>query len=84
MQGQIVKEPTVQRFAEKYHKTPAQIALRWNLQHQVVTIPKSAHPNRIVENAQIFDFELSQADLNELDALDAGKRVGPDPNNFSF
>ncbi len=84
MQGQIVTEPAVQKMAEKYDKTPAQIALRWNLQHEVVTIPKSANPNRIAENAQIFDFELSQADMNVLDALDAGKRVGPDPNNFSF
>ena len=84
MQGQIVNEPSVQRMAEKYHKTPAQIALRWDLQHKVVTIPKSTHPNRIVENAQIFDFELSQADMNELDALDEGKRVGPDPDNFDF
>ena len=84
MQDQIVTEPTVQRMAEKYHKTPAQIVLRWDLQHEVVTIPKSANANRIVENAQIFDFELSQADMIVLDALDAGKRVGPDPNNFSF
>jgi diketogulonate reductase-like aldo/keto reductase len=84
MQGQIVTEPTVQKLAEKYQKTPAQIALRWDLQHKVVTIPKSAHPNRIAENAQIFDFELSQADMNVLDALDEGKRIGPDPDNFNF
>lgn len=84
MQGQIVTEPIVQRMAEKYHKTPAQIALRWDLQHEVVTIPKSARSNRIAENAQIFDFELSQADMNVLDALDEGKRVGPDPDNFNF
>lgn len=84
MQGQIITEPTVQRLTEKYHKTPAQIALRWNLQHEVVTIPKSSNPNRIIENAQIFDFELSQKDMNVLDALDQGKRVGPDPDNFNF
>jgi diketogulonate reductase-like aldo/keto reductase len=84
MQGQIITETTIQRLAEKYHKTTAQIALRWNLQHEVVTIPKSTRPNRIVGNAQIFDFELSLEDMNLLDALDAGKRVGPDPNNFNF
>jgi diketogulonate reductase-like aldo/keto reductase len=84
MQGQIVTEPTVQKMAEKYQKTPAQIALRWDLQHQVVTIPKSVRPDRITENAQIFDFELSEEDMNVLDALDEGKRVGPDPNNFNF
>ena len=72
------------KLAEKYGKTPAQIALRWNLQHEVVTIPKSSRPDRILENTQIFDFELSQADMIVLDALDEGKRVGPDPDNFDF
>ncbi len=80
----MLTEPTVQKLAEKYHKTPAQIALRWDLQHEVVTIPKSIHANRIAENTQIFDFELSQADMNVLDALDEGKRIGPDPANFDF
>jgi diketogulonate reductase-like aldo/keto reductase len=84
MQGQIVTVPTVQEIAAKYHKTPAQIALRWDLQHKVVTIPKSSNPGRIAENAQLFDFELSPADMAALDALDEGKRVGPDPNNFNF
>ena len=79
MQGQVVTEPTIQKLAEKYNKTPAQIALRWNLQHEVVTIPKSVHASRIAENANIFDFELSEADMKVLDALDEGKRVGPDP-----
>jgi diketogulonate reductase-like aldo/keto reductase len=84
MQGQIVTEPVVQKLAEKYEKTPVQIVLRWELQHRVVTIPKSSHPKRIAENAQIFDFQLSQADMDVLDALDEGKRIGPDPDNFNF
>ena len=84
MQGRIVTEPVVQKLAEKYAKTPAQIALRWDLQHKVVTIPKSSHPTRIAENARIFDFQLSQADMDVLDALDEGKRIGPDPDNFNF
>ena len=84
MQGQIVNVPVVQKLAEKYKKTPAQIALRWNLQHEVVTIPKSGRPKRIAENVLIFDFELSEADMKTLDALDEGKRTGPDPHNFSF
>jgi diketogulonate reductase-like aldo/keto reductase len=84
MQGQIVNVASIQKIGEKYNKTPAQIALRWNLQHKVVTIPKSANPDRIFENAQIFDFELSEADMQALDALDQGKRVGPDPDNFNF
>ena len=84
VEGKIITEQAVQKLAEKYHKTPAQITLRWDLQHEVVTIPKSTHANRIAENAQIFDFELSQEDMNVLDALDQGKRVGPDPDNFDF
>jgi diketogulonate reductase-like aldo/keto reductase len=84
MQGQIVAEQAVQKLAEKYDKTPAQITLRWNFQHEVVTIPKSARPNRIAENAQIFDFTLSEADMKVLDALDEGRRIGPDPDNFDF
>ncbi len=84
MRGQIVTEQAVQKLAEKYHKTPAQIVLRWDLQHEVVTIPKSTHSNRIAENSQVFDFELSQPDMIVLDALDEGKRVGPDPDNFNF
>jgi diketogulonate reductase-like aldo/keto reductase len=84
MQGQIVTEPVVQELAEKYAKTPAQIALRWDLQHKVVTIPKSSHPDRIAENAEIFDFQLSQADMDVLDALDEGRRIGPDPGSFNF
>ncbi len=84
MQGQILTVQAVQELAEKYQKTPAQIVLRWDLQHEVVTIPKSTHAYRIAENTQIFDFELSLADMNVLDALDEGKRVGPDPYNFDL
>ena len=84
MQGEIVNVPEVQRIAEKYGKTPAQVVLRWDLHHEVVTIPKSSKEYRIKENAQIFDFELTTAEMRELDALDKGKRFGPDPNNFSF
>jgi diketogulonate reductase-like aldo/keto reductase len=84
MQGHIVTVPTIQKLAEQYKKSSAQIVLRWDLQHGVVTIPKSSRPERIAENARIFDFELSPDDVAALDALDAGKRFGPDPANFSF
>ncbi len=56
-------------LAEKYHKTPAQILLRWPLQHGIAIIPKSSHPDRIRENADIFDFELSAGDMAMLDDL---------------
>jgi diketogulonate reductase-like aldo/keto reductase len=84
MRGQIITEQAVKELAEKYRRSPAQIVLRWDIQHKVVTIPKSTHSDRIAENANIFDFELSQEDMKTLDALDEGKRSGPDPDNFSF
>lgn len=84
MQGQIVSVPAIQKIAKTYNKSTAQVALRWNLQHEVVTIPKSVNPSRIKENTQIFDFELSEADMDVLDSLDQGKHFGPDPDNFNF
>ncbi|MFI1744050.1 aldo/keto reductase [Thalassobellus sediminis] len=84
MQGHIVSVPTVQEIAKKHKKTPAQVTLRWNLQHEVITIPKSVNPNRIAENSQIFDFELSQSDMDKLDSLNQSKHFGPDPANFNF
>jgi diketogulonate reductase-like aldo/keto reductase len=83
-QGQVVSVPELQRLAEKYQKTPVQIVLRWELQHEVVTIPKSVHRERIAENAQVFDFELSDDDMAEIDALDENRRIGPDPYTFTF
>lgn len=84
MQGRVGEVPVVRALAEQYDRTPAQIVLRWNLQHQVVTIPKSAHPERIVENTGIFDFELTRADMDALDALDEQRHLGPDPASFDF
>jgi len=84
MKGEIMEESTILALAAKYERTPAQITLRWNLQKEVVTIPKSVTPSRIIENAKIFDFEISQEDMRRLDALDRGRRIGPDPDNFSF
>jgi methylglyoxal/glyoxal reductase len=65
-------------------KSPAQVLLRWDLQHEVVTIPKSTHEARIVENARVFDFSLSADEMVKLDAMNADKRFGPDPDNFDF
>lgn len=76
--------PLLHELARKYEKSPAQIVLRWDLQHEVVTIPKSATPQRIEENAHLFDFELSAEDMEKIDALNQDKRFGQDPDNFSF
>ncbi len=83
-QGKIIGVQEIEDIAKKYNKTSVQIVLRWDLQHGVVTIPKSVHRERIVANNQIFDFELSAEDMQVLDNLDEGRRTGPDPLNFNF
>ena len=83
-QGKIFDDPTLVELSRKYGKTPAQLLIRWDLQHQVVTIPKSSTPHRIVENADVFDFEISADDMARLDSLNRNERTGPDPDNFSF
>lgn len=84
MQGRLREVEVVAQLAARHGRTPAQIILRWNLQHAVVTIPKSGRPARIEENAGIFDFELTPADMAALDAADRHHRLGPDPANFSL
>ena len=84
MQGQIFDLDVMKDLASKYNKTIAQVVLRWDLQKGVITIPKSSKPERIKANANLFDFELSDEDVQLLDSLEKGKRFGPDPNNFDF
>ncbi|MGB8954490.1 MAG: aldo/keto reductase [Tumebacillaceae bacterium] len=84
MQGDFLNEPVITEMAAKYGRAASQIVLRWDLQHEVVTIPKSVKEARIIENANIFDFELSAEDVAKLDALNKGHRYGPDPDNFDF
>ena len=83
MQGHL-DIPLLGQIAGRHGRTPAQVVLRWDLQHGVVTIPKSGDPGRIVENAAIFDFELSADEMAAIDGLDAGRRFGADPDNFRF
>ncbi|WP_043932742.1 aldo/keto reductase [Bacillus sp. EB01] len=83
-QGQLLDNETLKEIAEKYNKSVAQVILRWDLQHGVITIPKSIKETRIIENASIFDFELSSEDMAKIDALNKNQRVGSDPDNFNF
>jgi len=83
MQGNL-DLPLLKELAETYGKTPAQIVLRWDLQHGVVTIPKSIREQRIRENADVFDFELSAGDMTRIDGLNRNRRFGADPDNFNF
>ncbi|AST07077.1 aldo/keto reductase [Anoxybacillus flavithermus] len=82
--GDLLNERTLVNIAQKYGKTPAQVILRWDLQHEVVTIPKSVTPERIAQNANIFDFALTKEDMDAIDALNENHRIGPDPDNFDF
>ena len=68
--GRHLQEPAVVELAERLGRTPAQVLLRWGIQRGAVVLPKSVHHDRIEENAQIFDFTLSDDDLAALDALD--------------
>ena len=84
MQGKVFQMEIFKELAAKYGKTIAQVVLRWDLQKGVITIPKSSKKERIIGNADIFDFELSVEDVAYLDSLDRGQRFGPDPDNFDF
>ena len=84
IQGQGFKIPLLSEIGKKYGKTWAQVIIRWDLQREVVTIPKSNTPSRIKENADVFDFELSEEDMAAINALDQNKRVAADPDNFDF
>ncbi len=83
MRGNLNK-PTLLNLAVKYDKTPAQIVLRWDIQNGIVTIPKSANKKRIIENSQIFDFELSPEDMLKIDGMNQNQRLGLDPDKVNF
>lgn len=83
-QGQLLDNPVLQEIANHYNKSIAQVILRWDLQNGVVTIPKSTKEHRIAENADVFDFELSNEHMEQINQLNENHRVGPDPDNFDF
>jgi 2,5-diketo-D-gluconate reductase A len=81
-QGDLLDDETIEEVAARHGKTPAQAILRWHLQIGNVVIPKSVTPERIRENLEVFDFELSAEEMEAFAALDAGGRIGPDPATF--
>jgi 2,5-diketo-D-gluconate reductase A len=81
-QGLELEDPAIVAIAEAHGKSPAQAIIRWHLQLGNVVIPKSVTPERIEENFDVFDFELSQEEMESIRELDAGKRIGPDPETF--
>jgi len=80
--GKRLKDAELAAVARKYGKTPAQVMLRWSLQHGYVVIPKSVRPERIEENADVFDFMLAPADMDVLDGLHDGFRTCWDPSEM--
>ncbi len=83
-QSRSLQNPAVVEIAEKHGKTPAQILIRWDLQLEVVTIPKSSKPERILENCQVFDFSLDSSDMESIGRLDENLRFSDDPDTFDF
>lgn len=81
-QGQLLNEPVLVDIAHKNNKSVAQVILRWDLQSEVVTIPKSIKEHRIIENASIFDFELTKEDMEKIDALNQDSRAGSHPDKM--
>jgi diketogulonate reductase-like aldo/keto reductase len=82
MRGRVNLIPELAEIAQRHRKTPAQISLRWILQQDITTIPKSVHSDRIAENADVYGFTLSDAEMAAIFELDTGERIGPDPDRF--
>ncbi|NLU76596.1 aldo/keto reductase [Streptomyces sp. HNM0575] len=79
----VLEDPVVARIAEKHGRSAAQVVLRWHIQLGNVVIPKSSTPSRIRENLDVFDFQLDGTDLADMETLETGVRVGPDPDTLN-
>jgi diketogulonate reductase-like aldo/keto reductase len=79
-----LEDPAIGEVAHAHDKSPAQVMLRWGLQHGRSVIPKSTKPNRIAENIDVFDFELTSDEMAAIDALDTGRRGGPEPEAITL
>ena len=82
--GAVLDDPVLQEIATAHGKNPVQVTLRWELQNGIITIPKSVKSHRITDNADVFDFELSAAEMDRIDGLDQGEqgRLGPHPDTI--
>ena len=81
-QAQDLESEVVTELARELGRTPAQVILRWHLQRGLVVFPKSVTPERIEQNFDVFDFTLDDAAMQRISGLDAGNRIGPDPDTF--
>jgi 2,5-diketo-D-gluconate reductase A len=83
-QGKVLDDPVIVRTAHEHGKTPAQVTLRWHIQRGDVVFPKSVTRSRIEENFALFDFELTEANMGDIAALNRDERTGPDPDKFNW
>ncbi len=83
-QGKVLDDPTITEIARSHGRTPAQVVLRWHIQHGSIVFPKSITKDRIRENFEIFDFELPDGDMASISSLNKDERTGPDPDTFDF
>ena len=82
MNAQILNDETLNEIGKEVNKSEAQVIIKWNMQHNVVVIPKSVTSSRIEENIDVFDFELSAEQMKRIDDLNKDQRIGPDPDTF--
>ena len=82
--GELLDHPTIAEIAEKLDKSPAQVLIRWSLQHELLPLPKSTHQEYIQANGEVFDFEISSDDMKTLDTLNGTTKQHTDPTNGDF
>ena len=82
--GKIFSIPELKEIAEKYHKSVAQVVIRWSLQHGFLPLPKSVHADRIQQNTEVFDFELSADDMKTIDGFHGQAGAPTDPDTATF
>lgn len=80
--GAVLNDPVIGKLAEKYNKSTAQIIIRWHLQKGNIVIPKSVTPSRIQQNANVYDFNLTEDDINAIDSLNKNARTGDAPDDI--
>ena len=82
--GNVLQDEKLAQIGAKYGKSPAQTVIRWDIQRGIIVLPKSTHQNRIIQNLDVFDFELSAEDMQAIADLNRNRRVGPDPEHVDF